>query len=110
MILLILLVLLIQLDPIDPTDFFIKPIYSTGRADYKYSDLYTSNGKRKLKIGGEPIKISAFQLQTLGGENVGGEIDYGDLVKALQNLEAVGLNPRSFINQLEKRALITLRN
>ena len=89
-------------DPLDPNAFRLKAIYDDG-ASYRYDEVY---GPRGIRKSGGP-KIASFQLQTLDGRNLGGEIEIADLVDALGRITGgTAMEPRSIINRFEQSAFL----
>ena len=89
-------------DPLDPNAFRLKAIYDDG-ASYRYDEVY---GPRGIRKSGGP-KIASFQLQTLDGRNLGGEIEIADLVDALGRITGgTAMEPRTIINRFEQSAFL----
>ena len=89
-------------DPLDPNAFRLKAIYEDG-ASYSYNDVY---GPRGIRKSGGP-KIASFQLQTLDGRDLGGEIEIADLVDALGRITGgTAMEPRTIINRFEQSAFL----
>ena len=79
-----------------------KDIYEDG-ASYSYNDVYGPRGIRKI---GAP-RIASFQLQTLDGRDLGGEIEINNLVDALGRISGGNaMEPRSIINRFEQSAFL----
>ena len=89
-------------DPLDPNAFRLKAIYEDG-ASYSYNDVY---GPRGIRKSGAP-RIASFQLQTLDGRDLGGEIEINNLVDALGRISGGNaMEPRSIINRFEQSAFL----
>jgi hypothetical protein len=89
-------------DGLDMNAFRLKAVYEDG-ASYSYNDVYGPRGVRK---SGGP-KIASFQLQTLDGRDLGGEIEIADLVDALGRISrGTAMEPRSIINRFEQSAFL----
>jgi hypothetical protein len=89
-------------DPLDPNAFRLKAIYEDG-ASYKYDEVY---GPRGIRKSGGP-KIANFQLQTLDGRDLGGEIEIANLVDALGRITGgTAMEPRTIINRFEQSAFL----
>ena len=84
-------------DPLNPNAFRLKAVYSDGTSK-KYTEIFNRFGRRFKDAPG----ISHFQLQSLTGEDLGGKIEYGDLVSALDEItDGVAVDPTTLINRLE---------
>ena len=84
-------------DALQPNAFRLKAVYADG-ASKKYTEIFNRFGRRFQ----DAPDISHFQLQSLTGEDLGGKIEYGDLVKALNEItDGVAVDPTTLINRFE---------
>ena len=89
-------------DPFDPSGLRIKAIYADD-ATYTYGQLFNEKGQRKQ--GQPPVK--AFQLVTLDGRPVGGQISREDLASTLDKLKAPGRNPQFIMSRFEQQSYLS---
>ena len=84
-------------DPMQPNAFRLKAVYSDGTSK-QYNEIFNRFGRRFK----DAPSIKHFQLQSLTGEDLGGKIEYGDLVSALDEItDGVAVDPTTLINRLE---------
>ena len=89
-------------DPFDPSGLRIKAIYADD-ATYTYEQLFNERGQRKQ----DQPPVKAFQLVTLDGRPVGGEITRENLASTLDKLEAPGRNPQFIMSRFEQQSFLS---